>query len=176
MSDELTRLAAEINDHFGAADVAGDEHRIAAGQKLNAAQALVVGRQNSRSGAALWREWLKANVRRSERDCRKVMALARAPDPTAALRQERGKARDGMRRKRRSNVRPAASTSVSPMCDEERVRYAVEQARALRETLTAIANPNKRARATELVDTVLDDVWEDIARRNRNGEIKRRAA
>jgi hypothetical protein len=98
------------------------------------------------------------------------MALARAPNPKAALEKERGEAKGRMRRGR-ANVRPAGATP-EPTCDEDRVRYAVPQAKALRETLVAIKDHNRRARAVRVINTILDDVRKDAAERVRRGEAR----
>jgi hypothetical protein len=62
-------------------------HRIKAGELLIEASKHVP--------AGEWGRWCNANVKRSERDIRKVMKIAGTADPEAALREERKRNADG---------------------------------------------------------------------------------
>ncbi len=170
---KLDALAAEIRQCFDSADQA-DHFRIVAGRKLIEARRRV---EAGEAGATTWSAWVAEHVQRSERDVRKVMSLARAPDPAAALKKERASARAGMARKRsqgpRANVSPPPDAAAD---DAALVRYAIEQCDALRLTLVAIKDHHKRARALALVDLKLADVRQDIEQRRWRGELKRRRA
>jgi len=184
-AEKLNRLASEIRAAFGAAD----NQRLIAARLLLEAEALF---RTGVAGGMTWAEWCEKNTGRSARDCRRLMAIARADDPVKALEEERARSRQSARQSRATrtcmsgDAAKAGSASEppktgpspeapKPTTDEGRLHLAVQQAKALRETLSAIENHDKRARAVALVDTVLDDVWADVAYRiaNGSGEIKR---
>jgi hypothetical protein len=75
---------------------------------------LLRARELVRSIGEDWRAWCVAHVPRSERDIRKLLALARAGDPEAALAEERRQTREPARERRagvRADVRPASRES-----------------------------------------------------------------
>ena len=158
----LVALADEINACFAKTD----DLRILAGKNLLEAKGLV---EAGEAGRTTWKAWLAENIKRSERDCRKIMSIAASPDPAAALKKEQEKAREAMAASRarsatkRANVSPEELPVMSS--DVERMRCAEIQAKALRETLVAITEHDKRAQALDLVDKCLEDVREDIRRR-----------
>jgi hypothetical protein len=91
----LEILAAQINQHVDLLEHAGphyDDHRISVGHLLIAA------RDSLENGK--WHDWLKANIKRSIRDCQKAMALAHTPDPRRELADQREKNRQEVRRYR----------------------------------------------------------------------------
>ena len=91
----LDILAAQINRHFESLGHTGpdyDDHRILVGQLLIAA------RDSIENGK--WHDWLKANVKRSIRDCQKAIALANAPNPHKKLSDQREKNRNEVLRYR----------------------------------------------------------------------------
>src|SRR5947208_12270445 len=98
MSDApLNKLVAQINGHLERFEHAGpelDEQRISVGLLLIAA------RDSVKRGK--WQEWLKANIKRSIRDCQKAIALAHAPDPRRRLAEQREKNRQYARRSRKT--------------------------------------------------------------------------
>lgn len=89
----LEQCASRINAAFAKSDAG----RIEAGRALIEAKALVAAGQ--------WRAWLGLNVNRSLRDCSRVMKIALAADPNAALSEERAQ-----NQKQRYN----GGTSMSP--------------------------------------------------------------
>ena len=91
----LDILATQINRHFEFLEYAGshyDDHRISVGHLLIAARDAI---ENGK-----WHDWLKANIKRSIRDCQKAMALAHTPDPRSELADRREKNRQEVRRYR----------------------------------------------------------------------------
>jgi hypothetical protein len=96
MSDvPLKKLAAQINGHFERLEHAGPEYD---GQRISVGLLLIVARDSVQSGK--WHDWLKANIKRSIRDCQKAIALAHAPDPRRGLAEQREKGRQYARRSR----------------------------------------------------------------------------
>jgi hypothetical protein len=95
-------LAAQINQHFellGHTGAAYDDHRISVGLLLIAAR--------GRIESGKWHDWLKANIKRSIRDCQKAMALAHRPNPRRELADQREKNRQEVRRYRQRLREPA---------------------------------------------------------------------
>jgi hypothetical protein len=98
MSDNLPAtlddLARDIRDTLERADKSqrhADDLRITAGRMLIAARQQVAARN------LVWADWLKVNLpERSARDVRRLLAIAKAPDPAVAVAQDRRKAREGM--------------------------------------------------------------------------------
>jgi len=68
--------------------------------------------RNGEAGGVTWATWVWRNLKRSERDVRKCIALAASPDPVAALEKEKADRRASMARtrdkQRRSHVGPVA--------------------------------------------------------------------
>jgi hypothetical protein len=98
----LNILAAQINRHFEFlkhADPDYDDHRISVGLLL------VAARDRIESGN--WHAWLKANIKRSIRDCQKALALAHTPDPRRELADQREKNRQEVQRYRQRLREPA---------------------------------------------------------------------
>jgi hypothetical protein len=88
----LEDRAASIRSHITAALEAletADSHRIRAGQELIDARRLVE--------PGKWIEWCVTNIGRSRQDIARLIKIASAADPKAALEQERSTRRDGMR-------------------------------------------------------------------------------
>src|SRR5262249_15765514 len=108
----LTELVAAFCEKMSTAtalDKKADTARIEAGKlMLECRSRVVAGEAGDHYKTHFWL-WFDANVKgRSRNDAAKVMALASAPDPMAALEEERRKAREGMaatRQRRSSNVR-----------------------------------------------------------------------
>jgi hypothetical protein len=100
----LSDLANRINVWFQKSQ----NYRVTAGKHLIEAQQRV---RAGEAGAISWEAWLTLNIKRSLADCRKCMALAKAPDPEVAAAAERMAARVRMQ-KRRANVRAAPSNQV----------------------------------------------------------------
>jgi hypothetical protein len=96
----LDTVAAEINARFRKAaeiEQKATDHRIAAGRLLIEARDRV---QRGEAGSIGWEAWCTKNIKRSLGDVRKVMLIAGAKDPAAALTQEREKRTAGMREHR----------------------------------------------------------------------------
>ena len=93
----LDALAAQVNQHFeilGHTGPAYDEQRISVGLLL------IEARDSVQRGK--WYDWVKANIKRSIRDCQKAIAVAHAPDPHRKLAEQRKKNRQYARRHRQS--------------------------------------------------------------------------
>jgi Protein of unknown function (DUF3102) len=115
----LEERAQSINDLWWKLN--GDKltvysRRLAIGKELIEARALVPHGE--------WEAWCKANfINRSMRDIRRVMKLAGADDPEAALAEDRTAAREGMAatRANRTNVSPVESAPSTPADPVDRV-------------------------------------------------------
>jgi len=122
MSDApLNKLVAQINGHLERFEHAGpelDEQRISVGLLLIAA------RDSVQRGK--WYEWLKANIKRSIRDCQKAIAVAHAPDPHRKLAEQRKKNRQYARRHRQSLTDAPRTLST---CCGRRARRVLQQPR-----------------------------------------------
>jgi hypothetical protein len=97
-TDPLDVVAGQINALFEKSDDAlkeSDDKRISAGLLLVQAKARVQAREDGINMP--WKVWLKTNIKRSYQDVCKVVAIASAPDPQKALKDERAKAREGMK-------------------------------------------------------------------------------
>ena len=92
----LERLAEEINDRWHEVEKADTEGRIAVGRMLIDAKEQVEKGGGSEWIKISWAKWCEHHIERSISDINKVMALAGAPDPLAALEEERKKRRDQM--------------------------------------------------------------------------------
>src|SRR5580704_14116119 len=104
---KLDKLAEEINDRWHALRRADTEERIAVGRML-----LVAKQQVEKSGPdwvkVSWEKWCARNIERSMSDINKVMALATAPDPLAALEKERADRRKAMAELKAKRAQAAA--------------------------------------------------------------------
>jgi Protein of unknown function (DUF3102) len=143
------QMIHDINLAFRDADKAAGQvksHRIQAGKLLIEASKHVP--------AGEWGRWCKANVKRSERDIRKVMKIAVADDPEAALREERKRnADDRSKRKEEPRAEPtghrdrkvnnadqsASSASASGDKDKEIASLLAERAK-LEEEIKRLAD------------------------------------
>jgi hypothetical protein len=95
----LEDLVGEINRHIDMslkAESSANSHRLRAGQHLIEARKLVPARE--------WQAWCAANIKRGHRDVQRLMKISGAEAPEAALKQERAKARVGMRRQERRRL------------------------------------------------------------------------
>lgn len=98
MSDApLNKLVAQINGHLERFEHAGPELD---DQRISVGLLLIAARDSVQRGK--WYEWLKANIKRSIRDCQKAIAVAHAPDPHRKLAEQRKKNRQYARRHRQS--------------------------------------------------------------------------
>jgi hypothetical protein len=140
----LDDLARDIRDTLDRADKSqrhADDLRITAGQML-----LTARRQAEVQGLG-WADWLKVNIKRSERDVRRLIAIAKAPDAEAAVAEDRRKAREGMQRTR-TNVspQPAVARVTSPA--GPRVEIRVTKVQPVIKTPPPDIPPLKGPRAT----------------------------
>src|SRR5436309_15841775 len=86
----LDELAGEINAAFAEAD----SSRLRAGRLLLQAREIF---EATKAQGESWRGWCAQNISgRSYRDIKRVMSLARDPDPAAAAARERATARTRM--------------------------------------------------------------------------------
>jgi hypothetical protein len=124
----LDTLAAEINVRFKKAiaiEAKAKEHRIAAGLQLIEARKRV---ERGEAGIG-WERWCAENIERSQRDIRKVMRLAGAPDPTVSLAAERAATQARMTTLReRAHVRPVSPAEPVETTDPEQDRVAAAMA------------------------------------------------
>jgi hypothetical protein len=98
--DPLPTVAEKINalfDRAAKADGKAETYRISAGQELAKARDRV---EAGEAGEITWTSWCADNIRRSEGDIRKVLAIANAADPAKALAAERQRNRDAIARHR----------------------------------------------------------------------------
>ena len=103
----LDQRAASINRHLNS--IARAEDR-AESLRYSAGRELIEAREHVAPGE--WLAWCKANIKRSFRDVQRLMKIAGADDPDAALEQDRAKAREGMKTTR------AKATNVSRIEDD----------------------------------------------------------
>jgi len=83
------------------AEVSCNQRRLAAAQLLLRLRERIEAGQE---GAVNWWEWCAVNIERSRKDCERLMRIASAEGPEAALEADNAKARDRMR-ELRANVR-----------------------------------------------------------------------
>jgi hypothetical protein len=98
--DPLPTVAEKINalfDRAAKADDKAETYRISAGQELAKAKDRV---EAGEAGEITWTAWSAGNIRRSEGDIRKVLAIANAADPAKAAAAERLRNRDAVARHR----------------------------------------------------------------------------
>jgi hypothetical protein len=127
----LEQWAESINDHFDKVERSegtASRHRIRAGAELIKVRGLIPHGE--------WEDWCKANIRRSLGDIRKVMKLAGADDPDAAIEKERS---DDAERKRLVRANRADVRAISdPVVEQPKVL----RGRALDKLLAARTFPN----------------------------------
>lgn len=115
-------------------------------------------------GPGHWEDWCKENIHRSQRDIRKLIAIAAAADPASAAAAEReaAKVRMASVREERANtadVRPARAEAR-----EEKDSSADQRAhvRAIpnpeRPTLSVVPKADPVSEAIEMIDAVLADL------------------
>jgi hypothetical protein len=144
-ADTLPVVAGKINAFLDKADQASkkfSEYRISAGRLL------IEARQRVDAGEAgdtvTWTQWLSDNVDRSERDCRRVMRLAGADDPHAALAKEREANRAQRAERREADI--AMSGDDGQPADQN----------ATPSLVTAFVEPVKRRPKAERIQFALD--------------------
>jgi hypothetical protein len=113
--DELAKDIRSTLERAEKNDEKARNLRITAGQMLLAAKERVQsGEATDTVGARIsWKDWVDRFIKRSERDVRRLIAIAKAPDPAAAAEEERRKAREGMQRTR-TNVSPLQLPKPQP--------------------------------------------------------------
>jgi hypothetical protein len=105
----LDEVANAINIKLRLADKSdntANNHRLAAGQML------VALRTRVEADGLNWWKWAAERFDRSRKDIAKVMALANADDPEAAVETERTKAREGMARSRKARGANVSATQL----------------------------------------------------------------
>jgi hypothetical protein len=98
--DPLPTVAEKINalfDKAAKADAKAETYRISAGQELANARTRV---EAGEVGAITWTAWCAQNIRRSEGDIRKVLAIANAADPDKAAAAARLRNREAVAKHR----------------------------------------------------------------------------
>jgi hypothetical protein len=120
-SQSLEQLATEANARLDRAKVAEDrakDLRISAGQILAEAKDRV---RAGEPGHTNWAKWVRENIKHSYRDANKCIAIARSPDPNAALAAERETARVSMALSRAKMGQTFAPPSASSVATERTV-------------------------------------------------------
>jgi hypothetical protein len=110
--DTLPTVAKKINalfDKAAKADEKAETYRISAGQELANARVRV---DTGEAGEITWTAWCADNIKRSEGDIRKVLAIANAADPAKAAAAERQRSREAVARHRHR----AYVSAVSGQC------------------------------------------------------------
>jgi hypothetical protein len=110
--DPLPTVAEKINalfDRAAKADDKAETYRISAGQELAKARDRV---EAGEAGEITWTAWSADNIRRSEGDIRKVLAIANAADPAKAAAAERQRNREAVARHRRADVSAVSGQSA----------------------------------------------------------------
>lgn len=102
----LDQVAQEINQRFVLAAKA-DDHRLAAGLLLAEARS----RLAVEFPEMTWTAWCHANIKRSTRDIKRCLAIAKAPDPIAEREAEKERNRLA---KAQQRDRESGGTDVSP--------------------------------------------------------------
>jgi hypothetical protein len=108
--DPLAAVAGKINallDKAAKADEKAETYRISAGQELARARERV---EAGEAGTTTWTAWCADNIKRSEGDIRKLLAIASSADPTKAAAAERQRNREAVARHR------AYVSAVSGQC------------------------------------------------------------
>jgi hypothetical protein len=108
--DTLPTVAKKINalfDKAAKADEKAETYRISAGQELANARVRV---DTGEAGEITWTAWCADNIKRSEGDIRKVLAIANAADPVQAAAAERQRNREAVA-KHRAYVSAASGQS-----------------------------------------------------------------
>src|SRR5262249_20312160 len=108
--NKTEKTLKELLEIFHAKYAAAISHDSKASKaRIEAAKALLELRhriESGEAGAITWWQWFKENSDRSRGDAEKLLAIAKAEDPEAAVEEERRKAREGMaemRRRRTAN-------------------------------------------------------------------------
>jgi hypothetical protein len=140
-ADTLPTVAGQINAYMEKAEQSAEKARQ---QRVSAGQLLIEARRcvdDGEAGDTTWTEWVRNNIKRSLRDCQRVMKIAGAPDPDAVLAKEHEDARVGMARSReRGDKRlspleadhlAAARDALAAMPEDQRVEFLVEQVKVL---------------------------------------------
>ena len=126
--DPLDVTAAKIK----ACLVRADNQRITAGQLLIEARERVTAGEAGNIG---WQAWCLANIDRSYHNLQRLIAVAKADDPQAALERGRAAARERMRRSREALNSSAKAADALEAFDANRlVRVALGAYRALNKT------------------------------------------
>ena len=100
----IADVVIQIRGHFYEAttlQARADKHRLQAGQKLlSLRQRIEAGEE----GDVAWWDWFETqDMGRGRKDCERLMRIASAEDPEAALEDDNAKAREGMRRLRQKS-------------------------------------------------------------------------
>lgn len=118
----LDTLAGEIRARLSKADATeakAKDFRISAAEMLIEAKR----RQPAEAPEHTWTSWCALYIQRSDRDVRRLLAIGRAEDRTAAVEKDRAAAREGMRTNR-ANVSPPEQEENEP----DAVQYAAPSA------------------------------------------------
>jgi hypothetical protein len=112
---DLETRAESINRHLDLGDRAeasASHHRIRAGQELLEARTLLAHGE--------WLPWCKANIKRGVRDVQKLLKIASAPNPAAALEAENAQRRESSKAVKYATV-AHLETETSPVVEIEAV-------------------------------------------------------
>ena len=112
----IAEVVIEIRGHFNDADTLqarADKHRLQAGQKLvSLRQRIEAGEE----GAVAWGDWFeRQGMGRGRKDCERLMQIASAEDPEAALLEEREKTRLAVAKHREKKRDMELTVSSKPL-------------------------------------------------------------
>jgi len=127
MNKTKPKTLKELLDTFHAKLASAESHEGAANKdRIEAAKALLKLQHRIEAGEAgnvSWWDWFKQNSSRSRRDAERLLRIAKAEDPEAALEETRWKAQEGMARVRSRRATNNGDVSRKPT-DEELAREA----------------------------------------------------
>ena len=147
--DPLATVAGKINallDKAAKADEKAETYRISAGQELARARDRV---EAGEAGKTPWTAWCADNIRRSEGDIRKLLAIASSADPIKAAAAERQRNREAVARHR---AYVSAVSRAKPTIDTVKrdiQLLSADERRVLADWLNEIISADKRGLEVE---------------------------
>ena len=146
----LAAVAAEINHHLTLLfknEVNAGRHRLRAGQ------ALIEARKHVPPGE--WIAWCKANIKRGQRDIQRLMRIAGADDPDAALERERAGNRVSKALSRANATVSRIVTDTAP-----KAKHVIDRWTELHRKLNERMEPEPVRAEISPEDRALQEQWE----------------